>query len=338
MSNDTQTLPPISELHTLSHSEDHTLRSPNPCSPMSIDQLCEVSNLKDSELERMSQEMEAVQALGTMRALGENPQEGDIEASNQPFISRVSNIPLVNSALRFYEQSKTNNKLVKFGAERVESAVKTIGIPVLTKLEPQLGQLDEFACRQLDSLEKRYPSLKKQENEESMDLAHETSGLRQRHVHSEGQMDDTPEDPAQSQSLTQLSTATIQRSRWEQYLVEASAAAGAGAAAFSEESMRALKYCLQWLQYATGNIDQQIELLKGYIASLSTNPSGSTALTVHNPSTLAGIKRELIETVRKVVDVVGRYAGSCLPRDARKHVREFILTLPGRLVRFPRNM
>ncbi|ORX94844.1 Opi1-domain-containing protein [Basidiobolus meristosporus CBS 931.73] len=325
MSNDTQTLPPISEIHSLAQTgPEYDLPS-----PMSIEQLCDVSNMKDSDIERMSQEMEAVQALGTMRALGDGAQDGELETLNQPFISRVSNIPLVNSALRFYEQSKTNSKIVKYGAERVESAVKTIGMPVLNKLEPQLGQLDEFACRQLDSLEKRYPSLKRQDGEEVM--AHETSGLRQRNVSSAKETDITSDPPSQSQSLTQVSTASVQRSRWEQYLVEASAAAGAGAAAFSEESMRALKYCLQWLQYATGNIDQQISLLKEYIAGLNGNSSESTALTVHNPSTLASIKRELIETVRKVVDVVGRYAGSCLPGEARKHVREFILTLPGRL-------
>lgn len=37
----------------------------------------------------------------------------------------------------------------------VESGVKSLSKPVLDKLEPKLGQLDDFACRQLDKVNKR---------------------------------------------------------------------------------------------------------------------------------------------------------------------------------------
>lgn len=39
-----------------------------------------------------------------------------------------------------------------------------------------------------------------------------------------------------------------------------------------------------------------------------------------------------METVRRVVDVVGRYAGAYLPGEARQNVRGFILSLPGKWV------
>ncbi|ORX80293.1 transcription factor Opi1 [Basidiobolus meristosporus CBS 931.73] len=285
------------------------------------------------------------------------------------FISRVSSIPIVNSALRFYEQSKANSKVVKYSAETVENLCK----PVLNKLEPRLGSfLDEFGCRQLDSLGRRYPSLMGRSsspssddetrdidfedldphvrdtgNESSMVVATNIYGVRDSSQHWENrqdlrkrkndkssreEQDYTPDDNTDLKNAVSLSSHSIApRSRWEQYLVEASTAAGAGAAAFSEESMKALKYCLQWLQYATVNIDRQISLLRQFLVSAAdSSNSSSTVVTVNTTSTLSHIKREVIETLRKVVDVVQRYAGACLPGEARRRVRNFILNLPWR--------
>lgn len=38
----------------------------------------------------------------------------------------------------------------QYGAEMVESSVKTISRPVIDRLPVNVNQLDEFACRQLD--------------------------------------------------------------------------------------------------------------------------------------------------------------------------------------------
>ncbi|KAH7880121.1 uncharacterized protein C8R40DRAFT_1166315 [Lentinula edodes] len=64
------------------------------------------------------------------------------------FVSRMAHIPIVNGALRIYEQGKASSRVVKYGAEIMESGVKTISKPVIDRLPT--GQLDEFACRQLD--------------------------------------------------------------------------------------------------------------------------------------------------------------------------------------------
>jgi hypothetical protein len=47
---------------------------------------------------------------------------------------------------------------------------------------------------------------------------------------------------------------------------------------------------------------------------------------------LSKIKREIVETVRNVVDIIGKYAAIYLPMDARQSVRGFILGLPSRWV------
>ncbi|KAF9072349.1 hypothetical protein BDP27DRAFT_428035 [Rhodocollybia butyracea] len=73
------------------------------------------------------------------------PREAQVE---QDFVSRVAHIPLVNGALKMYEQGKASSRVVKYGAEIMESGVKTISRPVIDRLPT--GQLDDFACRQLD--------------------------------------------------------------------------------------------------------------------------------------------------------------------------------------------
>jgi hypothetical protein len=45
---------------------------------------------------------------------------------------------------------------------------------------------------------------------------------------------------------------------------------------------------------------------------------------------LSQVKRELINTIRQVVEVVSKYAGGALPEQARNSVRFFILMLPER--------
>jgi hypothetical protein len=63
------------------------------------------------------------------------------------FIHRVSNIPLVNTALRAYESSKNSSNVVKYGAEMVES----FATPIYDKFgKHALSSVDEWGCKQLD--------------------------------------------------------------------------------------------------------------------------------------------------------------------------------------------
>ena len=42
------------------------------------------------------------------------------------------------------------------------------------------------------------------------------------------------------------------------------------------------------------------------------------------------VKKNVVNTIRRVVDVVGKYAGGSLPEPAKQKVKGFILSLPGR--------
>ncbi len=60
---------------------------------------------------------------------------------------------------------------------------------------------------------------------------------------------------------------------------------------------------------------------------IASNPLGSDILSV-----VQNIKNDIVETLKRVVDVVGRYAAAYLPTEARRRVKGFILALPGRWV------
>lgn len=116
-------------------------------------------------------------------------------------------------------------------------------------------------------------------------------------------------------------------SGWGSMLVEAGVTAGGLSAAMSQESMKSLKYCLQWLQYATAHIEHQITILRDLIVKLN---HGELDLTSPAAQNLSNIKNDVVVTIRNVVDVVGKYAGGALPEPARASVRAFILSLPAR--------
>ncbi|GBC09751.1 hypothetical protein RclHR1_00910001 [Rhizophagus clarus] len=133
----------------------------------------------------------------------------------------------------------------------------------------------------------------------------------------------------ESVSTSTSDSSKVTRSRWQQMVIGTGAAVGAAGAAVSEESMKSLKYCLHWINYATQHIDDQIAVLKEFIVNL-TNPSNRAVIHTSSTSTLASIKKEVIDTLRKVIEVVSKYAGACLPDHAKRNVRGFILNLPTR--------
>lgn len=156
------------------------------------------------------------------------------------------------------------------------------------------------------------------------DISHHRNLHEHNRTHDESDLDTPAASPG-----GRLQVANTGRSRWQSMLVEAGMTAGGIGAAVSEESMKSLKYCLHWLQYASAHMDHQITVLRDFIASL--NASGSSSNALISPSavrTLANIKKEIVETIRKVVDVVSKYAGGALPEQAKQFVRKTILSLP----------
>lgn len=124
---------------------------------------------------------------------------------------------------------------------------------------------------------------------------------------------------------------TTASSTWQQIVVGAGSAAGSTAAVVSEESMKCLRYCLSWLQYAIRHIGQQMGLLRNFLVSLATSPQSQQK---QQPMILASIKKDMVNTLRKVIDIITCYASNALPYQAKATVRGTILNLPSRWVKY----
>ncbi|KAI9018207.1 transcription factor Opi1-domain-containing protein, partial [Hyaloraphidium curvatum] len=290
-------------------------------------------------------ELEAAEALGGLRHAVSSPvpaspqmaPEAMPPASTSPkpsndFISRVSNYPVVNSGIqqisRIYEAGKESHAIVKFGAETVES----VGTTVIKKLEPTLGpplrSLDRFASTSLDRLEQYVPGFRSASGSPPRDPLPPPAEPEPAPV--------PPPSPGLARAEggyggTQPLVQRKPRSTWSAIVTNV------GGYVVSEETMRGLRYCLQWLQYATQLIDSRIQLLRSYLARLvpsssSTAVSTTTGEPVPDDTVVAAVRRDLVETLRGVVDVVGRYAAVVLPTESRENVRRFVLSLPGRWV------
>ncbi|KAF8625469.1 hypothetical protein AX15_005364 [Amanita polypyramis BW_CC] len=309
----------------------------------------------------------ALSALGDMR----NAVSPQCPPSSS-LVTRVSHLPLVNSVLRTYEQGKASSRVVKYGAEMMESSVRSISRPVIDRLPVGVGRLDEFACRQLDRFDRyrrtssceaddRPSTLMGTSSECSTSLRYDwrpepsspripqwletTNNYASPHALSPDSRSSTPTQVSEEngklvalQNDAQNSERQVaQRSRWHAVLLEA----GGFGAALSDENMRRLKYCLHCLQYATAQIDAQILILRDFIAGLQplpppSTPHGADPSSSRRPVSqahmraLTDVRRDLVQTIRQVVDVVSKYAGSALPEPARTRVRGCILKLPQR--------
>ncbi|CAJ0831017.1 8095_t:CDS:2, partial [Entrophospora sp. SA101] len=304
-----------------------TTKDNNNTSVMSINQLCNTDTdypdeIKEAAavLETMKQKpvvtssIESTESTTTDSSSPPSPLEPSQISSTQPtdgsFMSRINNIGLVRKTMNAYEQGKANSPFIKYTTEMVESSVSLISKPVIDKI-PQLAQLDQYACKG-ESRKRRArgdgsdhprsssPSYRSQRNHRSSQSNGTQNSNSFSHQNNNNQI------TSQSSSISTTSnTTTITRSRWQQMLVGAAASASAAGAAVSEESMKSLKYCLQWLR---------VPLIPSSAAS----------------ATLSSIKKEVVDTLRRVIEVVSKYASVCLPDQAKKNVRFFILELPTR--------
>ncbi|KAK9450842.1 transcription factor Opi1-domain-containing protein [Limtongia smithiae] len=138
-------------------------------------------------------------------------------------------------------------------------------------------------------------------------------------------------------------------SRWQSVITNASGLT----VALSDDSIRSLRYCLQWLKYANSHLEKATLTLQRLLddkrntatASLARSQSqvqqqraqkrkrGSQASSASTRALLAEIaktKADIVVTIRRVVSVVSTYAGAALPEPARSHVRNYVLALPAR--------
>ena len=70
----------------------------------------------------------------SLRPASESSLSPEFQALASPQDDYLRRLPFVNTALKSYDYAKNNSRVVKFGAEMVESSVKTISKPVINRL------------------------------------------------------------------------------------------------------------------------------------------------------------------------------------------------------------
>ncbi|KAF9148342.1 hypothetical protein BG015_009925 [Linnemannia schmuckeri] len=337
--------------------------------------------MTDNNSQPDSAEQLAAEALGDM-ANASRADPASYAAPAGPFMSRMTSLPLVNSAmssaLKAYENTKQNSKVMKYGAEMVESSVKSLSKPVFEKLEPKLGQLDDFACRQLDKFEKVYPKTSDAQPfpsptdsaRSSNDLHRPDSGysINNYFAHrSRGDSIDSTSSAASSrpsfdvlrsrntrhEDATMKHRSDAQRSHnsstssfhfatpqstsnghypYQQQQQQQQQQVGPQGTAGSQQQFSGWKGVVASVGSASaaGVAMASIGLLRAFLASLAGSSQNTEIVPSTAASTLASIKKEVVETLRKVISIVSRYAGAALPDPAKISVRQFILSMPVR--------
>ncbi|KAK9434332.1 transcription factor Opi1-domain-containing protein [Lipomyces doorenjongii] len=188
--------------------------------------------------------------------------------------------------------------------------VESVARPVVRRFEP----LEGFALRQLDRLERKSTS----------------SDIEKQ----------APLSPRTQVDVTQSPSS----SRWHTVITNASGLT----VAMSDESLKSLRYCLQWLKYANSHLTKAVDTLQALLeeqqqrsqqtlplthsTDVSSNASASQQQQRRSQllAKVAATKADIVATIKKVVGVVSTYAGAALPEPARSHVRGYLLILPSR--------
>ncbi|KAF5562586.1 Clock-controlled 8 [Fusarium phyllophilum] len=106
--------------------------------------------------------------------------------------------------------------------------------------------------------------------------------------------------------------------------------------AMSQESLRSLKYCLQWLRWANDHIARVISALKTTLDEYEKVPDGQAGEQADPESRsqlaarISNLKGDVLRTLREAINTVSKYAGGALPENARILVRRHLTSLPQR--------
>lgn len=271
-----------------------------------------------------------------------------------------------------YSTSKNLSPGFKYAAESVEMVARgRLGDAVggLVSTVGRASGLEGFVRRSLVSaagttLENRNGSI--DINQELRRLSLPNGAAKKRKTNKEDDIVDvngemTPSsalgDLPEERNALQQSQPDAQQQNWQTRLILSTGA-------MSEESLKSLKFCLDWLRWANNHLGKCIETLKSVLeeydrerrkqplegnstsgtccSEKEASSNGTTAITTREPlvteerkKMLMGhierLKGEVLKTLKKVINVVDSYAGGALVGETRNMVKRQLLILPKRL-------
>ena len=264
-----------------------------------------------------------------------------------PLISSV-----ITTGLSAYGASKSYSPSFRYAAESVESRV---GVPVgnvVSAVGRQTG-LDSALRRGLGGNrrgssggEQRADTKKRKTNNKNGDLEKgeeslKTLAQRQQQQNTLARMSDRDNQTLEAGANDRQVAAPNQT--WPTRVVLSTYGFGA---ALNEESLKNLKYCLDWLRFLNAHLGKLVSALKNVVEELDdhqrsqmgedrqANGGIARALPASYESSRAvlaakveNLKGDVVATMKKVVEVVSNYTGSALPENARELIKRILIPL-----------
>ncbi|PYH48859.1 putative clock controled protein (Ccg-8) [Aspergillus saccharolyticus JOP 1030-1] len=297
-------------------------------------------------------DIEAAQALEGLRTeYGQSPRialSSDQKPQPEPLLSLLTSThPLISSAINgsvsAYANSKSYSPRFKSGAEFIE---RNIGSPV-AKSVGTVGRKTGMESGLRWALQRRASSSansgrSKRRKVNGSDGGQEQSADAEVDVE-KGSVDDNmegsvegppPYDDQTSPSYDEVERESPSRQNqptWPSRLMISTSGLGV---AMSEESLRSLQYCLTWLRWANGRLGKAIVALQGALKEWDNESENGRRDASSQASLLTqriqAVKEDVLSTLKRVVDIVSKYAGGALPENARNLVRRHLTSLPHR--------
>jgi len=298
----------------------------------------------------------AAEALGDLRADFVSSPNSSTASSPKMSESRQESMmemiqgqnTLLGTAVRagrsVYRGGKRYSPRFKYGAEMVERAAAPM-TSVVSYAARTTG-VESVLRRNLES--RRLSSSTSSQSTNNTPAHSQTSSSTSSHAtkrrktaFEDASMDvDTEESEESEQSLTHKPATDIISLNWQRRLMLSTAGVGV---ALSEESLKSLKYCLAWLRWANDHLDKVIIALRSVIGEYDSSKRRSSEGNVNGEGIeedeerslvlqhkIDNLRKDVIGTLKRVVDVVSTYAGGALPENARVIVKSCITNLPRR--------
>ncbi|PWY90802.1 putative clock controled protein (Ccg-8) [Aspergillus heteromorphus CBS 117.55] len=308
-------------------------------------------------------DIEAAQALEGLRTeYGQSPRTAQASSLNssekpsaEPLLSLLtSRHPLLESAINgsvsAYANSKSYSPRFKSGVEFIE---RNIGSPVASTVGT-VGRKTGVESGLRWALQRRASSSANSGRSKRRKVSgdHHPSDVDVERGADDGTMDDPrgrsssdlspaeglpPYDDQKSPNYDEIRRDSPSRKTpptWQSRLMISTSGLGV---AMSEESLHSLQYCLTWLRWANGRLDKAIDTLKSALKEWDSSQQNGDSAAAHDASNttlltrrIQAVKEDVLTTLKRVVDIVSKYAGGALPENARNLVRRHLTSLPHR--------
>ncbi|KAK6356835.1 hypothetical protein TWF718_001175 [Orbilia javanica] len=258
----------------------------------------------------------------------------------------------VRAGRSVYKGGKRYSPRFKYGAEIVERAAapmtsvvsyaaRTTGVESVLRRNLEARRLSSSGTSSQSSPSHSQPS--------SLTGSHVTkrrkTAFEEGHNSGAMEVDSTSssagERDGRDNELTHKPATDVVSLNWQRRLMLSTAGVGV---ALSEESLKSLKYCLAWLRWANDHLDKVIMALRGVISEYDSDKSrangtsgkdggadeGDDERSAQLQNKIETLRKDVIGTLKRVVDVVSTYAGGALPENARVVVKACITNLPRR--------